>query len=84
MAVLILTFVIVLAIVGVIAALSPDPDADRSVSLSGNTPPNSGDEHIDEEEWPRHLSFHMDWVETAAHGKRFNPSIDDDMSGFDF
>lgn len=84
MAVLILTFVIVLAVVGTIAILSPDRDADDA--LSSSTPPPhrpagsaGGDE--DTEPFPT-PSFHLDGDEALASGKMFNLTGNDDEPGF--
>ena len=82
MVVLILTFVIVLAVVGAISVLTPDRDADDA--LSNSTPPTNLPDGIDEDEevLSRHPSFHLDWVDAAASGKMFNLTGDDDEPGF--
>ncbi|WP_454259804.1 hypothetical protein [Pseudoxanthomonas mexicana] len=80
MAVLILTFVIVLAVVGAISLLSPDREADGA--LSNNTPPANpprGDEDTEPVPTP---SFHLDGDEALASGKMFNLTGNDDEPGF--
>ncbi len=84
MVVLILTFVIVLAVVGAISVLSPDRDADGDAAMPGNTPPTNFPDGVDEDEgvMRRHPSFHLDWVDAAASGKMFNLTGNDDEPGF--
>ena len=84
MATLILTFVIVWAVVGVIAVLSPDRDADGAPSNSTprtNLPAGSarGDEDTEPVPTP---SFHLDGDEALASGKMFNLTGNDDEPGF--
>lgn len=84
MAVLILALVIVLAVVGAIAVLSPDRDADGA--LSNSTPPAhrpAGSARGDEDTEPVPTpSFHLDGDEALASGKMFNLTGNDDEPGF--
>ena len=86
MTLLILTFVIVLVIVGGIALLSPDQDTDRGTAFTGdsqNAPLAEGGQGEADTEWPvRMPSYHVDWVDAAASGKMFNLTGKDDEPGF--
>ena len=86
MAPLILTFVIVLVIVGGIAMLSPDPDADRGTVVTHDVqsaPLAEGGQGEADTEWPARMpGYHLDWVDAAASGKMFNLTGNDDEPGF--
>ena len=86
MALLILTSLIVLVVVGGITLLSPHQDTDRGAAATSEaqiTPSAEGDKSEAETGWPvRTPGYYLDWVDAASDGKMFNLTGNDDEPGF--